>query len=141
MKPMVATNGYLVACLWKEGRQKKFGIHRLVAKAFIPNPHGYNEVNHIDEDKTNNNVINLEWCTHLYNLNYGRVKEKIGNANRNRVVSDSTKQKLREDTSNRRWINNGLVEKYVYTEQLNHFLDRGWNKGRIYRRKPNGRES
>ena len=59
MKPMVATNGYLIACLWKNNEQKKFVIHRLVAQAFIPNPNNYKEINHIDEDKTNNRVENL----------------------------------------------------------------------------------
>ena len=59
MKPMVATNGYLIACLWKNNKQKKFVIHRLVAQAFIPNPNNYKEINHIDEDKTNNRVENL----------------------------------------------------------------------------------
>ena len=50
---------------------KSTNVHRLVAKAFIPNPNGYSEVNHIDEDKTNNHVMNLEWCTHQYNNTYG----------------------------------------------------------------------
>ena len=81
MKPMVATNGYLEACLWKDGKQKRYLLHRLVATHFIDNPNNYPEVNHIDEDKTNNYVNNLEWCTHLYNMNYGNVKEKIKNAN------------------------------------------------------------
>lgn len=77
MKPMVATNGYLIACLWKNNKQKKIVIHRLVAEAFIPNHNNYNEVNHKDEDKTNNKVDNLEWCSHKYNMNYGNVKGKI----------------------------------------------------------------
>lgn len=45
-------------------------VHRLVAKAFIPNPNGYDFVNHIDEDKANNRVDNLEWCTKSYNSLY-----------------------------------------------------------------------
>ena len=77
MKPMVATNGYLIACLWKNNKQKKFVIHRLVANVFIDNPNNYKEVNHLDEDKTNNRVDNLEWCSHKYNMNYGKVREKI----------------------------------------------------------------
>ena len=77
MKPMIATNGYLIACLWKNGKQKKYVIHRLVAKAFLDNPNNYKEVNHIDEDKNNNNVNNYEWCSHKYNMNYGKVREKI----------------------------------------------------------------
>lgn len=46
-------------------------VHRLVAQAFIPNPSNLPEINHIDEDGTNNKVSNLEWCDRIYNLNYG----------------------------------------------------------------------
>lgn len=49
-------------------------MHRLVALAFIPNPNNYPQINHKDEDKGNNNVDNLEWCTAKYNMNYGSVK-------------------------------------------------------------------
>lgn len=52
---------------------KKMLVHRLVAMAFIPNPNGYPCINHKDEDKLNNNVCNLEWCTHKYNQNYGTI--------------------------------------------------------------------
>ena len=57
-------------------RGKPCNIHRLVAKTFISNPHDYAEINHKDEDKTNNCVENLEWCTHKYNNNYGSKPTK-----------------------------------------------------------------
>lgn len=76
-------NGYIVVGLWRDCKASQRYIHRLVAEAFIPQPKGLNEINHIDEDKTNNIVPNLEWCNHKYNLNYGSVKDKIGKANRN----------------------------------------------------------
>lgn len=63
-------NGYLYVKLCKDKKMKTFLVHRLVANAFIPNPNGYRCVNHKDEDKTNNCVDNLEWCTQKYNVNY-----------------------------------------------------------------------
>lgn len=69
--------GYLFVKLWKEGKHKMFRIHRLVATAFIDNPNNLPQVNHIDEDKSNNRVDNLEFCTAEYNLNYGTHNEKI----------------------------------------------------------------
>lgn len=59
--------GYLFFHLNK----KNLYIHRLVAQLFVPNPNNYNEVNHKDEDKTNNCADNLEWCNREYNINYG----------------------------------------------------------------------
>lgn len=69
-------NGYLTVSLSKNSIYKNFLIHRLVADVFIENPYNFPQVNHIDEDKTNNCVDNLEWCTCKYNLNYGARREK-----------------------------------------------------------------
>lgn len=55
---------------------KLYLVHRLVAECFLPNINNYAEVNHIDEDKSNNNINNLEWCTHLYNMNFGTRTER-----------------------------------------------------------------
>lgn len=71
MKLVKITNGYLTVSVRKNGNVKVLYVHRLVAKAFIDNPNGYDEVNHIDENKENNTVDNLEWCNHLYNCNFG----------------------------------------------------------------------
>jgi len=59
--------GYLKAQFVCLGKKSKY-VHRLVAEYFIPNPHDYKEVNHIDGDKYNNNVSNLEWCSRSQNL-------------------------------------------------------------------------
>ena len=64
-------HGYLKVKLKNETGNKTFQVHRLVAEAFIPNPNNLPQVNHKDENKKNNNVENLEWCDHLYNVNYG----------------------------------------------------------------------
>ena len=70
--------GYLRVILWKDGKDKKYRINRLVAQAFIPNPDNLPEVNHKDEDKTNNRVDNLEWCSRQYNIEYSQGKAVIG---------------------------------------------------------------
>ena len=70
-------NGYLRVGLYKEGKIKNHFIHRLVAEAYIPNPENLPEINHKDEDKTNNCLQNLEWCDHKYNINYGTRIDKI----------------------------------------------------------------
>lgn len=66
-------NGYRFMNLRKNGVNKSHLIHRLVAKAFIPNPNNYPVVNHLDGDKSNNKLENLEWCTQADNL-YHAVK-------------------------------------------------------------------
>lgn len=55
-------------------RGKTLRVHRLIAFAFIPNPNNYPCINHIDENKHNNSIENLEWCTYQYNNNYGKGK-------------------------------------------------------------------
>ena len=62
--------------LSKNGVNKKFFVYRLIAEAFIPNPNGYKEVNHKDENPANSSIDNLEWCNHLYNMNYGTRTER-----------------------------------------------------------------
>ena len=63
--------GYLTVNLSNNGIRQIKKIHRLVAEAFIPNPNNYPQINHKDENKLNNNVDNLEWCTQKYNCQYG----------------------------------------------------------------------
>lgn len=72
--------GYQQICLCKDGKPKSFKVHRLVASAFIDNPNNYEQVNHIDENKCNNHVDNLEWCDCKYNINYGTACERRSKA-------------------------------------------------------------
>ena len=64
------SNGYMSVSLRKEGKQRRYYVHRLVASAFLENPENLREVNHKDENKSNNSIENLEWCTHGYNMKY-----------------------------------------------------------------------
>ena len=70
------SNGYKVVTLYNNEKARNYLVHRLVANAFLPNPNGYKEINHKDEDKANNNVENLEYCDHSYNINYGTRNER-----------------------------------------------------------------
>ena len=77
MKYATDKNGYKRVYLTKCGKSKSMLVHQVVAQAFIPNPNNLPEVNHKDENKANNNVENLEWCTHQYNSNYGTRVSRI----------------------------------------------------------------
>lgn len=69
--------GYLRVQLHKDGMEKKFFVHRLVAQAFLPNLNKLQFVNHKDENPSNNSVENLEWCTIQYNNTYGNKVKKM----------------------------------------------------------------
>lgn len=83
--PQYCSNGYLFHGFCKNNVVKQIMLHRVVAIAFLPNPNNYPEVNHKDEDITNNCVDNLEWCTSKYNANYGTRKEKLAQLRRKPV--------------------------------------------------------
>lgn len=74
LKPGVYNTGYEYVNLYKNGKYKNYNIHRLVANAYIPNPDNLPQVNHIDENKCNNNVENLEWCTASQNTRHSAHK-------------------------------------------------------------------
>lgn len=86
--------GYLQVGLSKNGIRKQFTVHRLVAQTFIPNPNNLPQVNHKDENKTNNCIENLEWCTAEYNCNYGNHKSNISNALKGHIVKKETRDKI-----------------------------------------------
>lgn len=72
----VMPNGYIIVRLHKDGEETNALAHRLVAQAFIPNPYNLPVVNHKDQDKANNRVENLEWCTISYNVTYMGAREE-----------------------------------------------------------------
>ena len=72
LKSHLANNNcYMVNIYFDDGTHRYMTVHRLVAEAFIPNPHSLPQVNHNDENRENNAVDNLEWCDGRYNSNYG----------------------------------------------------------------------
>ena len=79
--PSKQNGGYMLVFLVKDGKRKAYLTHRLVAQTYIENPYNLAEVNHIDGNKKNNNVENLEWCSRSDNLKHrARVLGQRGNA-------------------------------------------------------------
>lgn len=78
LKPEMTQDGHLRIVLSEAGKRKRVFVHRLVAEAFIPNPDNLPIINHKDENPSNNEVSNLEWCTVLYNNNYNERNKRIG---------------------------------------------------------------
>lgn len=86
-------HGYLAVNLRKDNKPQKFTVHRLVAKAFIPNPDNLPFINHKDEIKTNNCIDNLEWCTAQYNNTYGTsIKRRIEKRTGREYIEDPIKR-------------------------------------------------
>ena len=82
-------DGYHIVTLSKEGKTKCIGVHRLVAQAFLPNPDNLPQINHKNEDKSNNFVDNLEWCTVKYNNTYGtRIERGLETKLKNGVIKN-----------------------------------------------------
>ena len=120
LKPTTNLYGYLFVKLCKDGKVKPFTVHRLVAEAFLPNPDNLPCVNHKDENKQNNNVSNLEWCSAQYNNTYGtrieRVAEKTTNGKLSKPVLQYT-------------LNGEFVREW---ESIAECDRNGYNQGNVY---------
>lgn len=79
LKP-IKSHGYLKVFLYKNNSRKSYLIHRLVAESFIPNPNNFPVINHKNENKSDNHVCNLEWCSFKYNANYGTRNERMSSS-------------------------------------------------------------
>ena len=122
--PHKLSNGYLGINLYDGNKGSCYLlIHRLVAQAFLPNPNGYRIINHKDENRSNNSVNNLEWCSYKYNLNYGNRNSKLSNSLTNNpffsipvLQYSKTREFLKEFPSiaeAARTINNGNIKAAV----------------------------
>jgi hypothetical protein len=87
---------YLFVGLHKNGKTTQRNIHRLVAEAFIQNPNNLPCVNHINEVKTDNRAINLEWCTVEYNSNYGNAKKNMIDSRRKNNNQEEINKKIKD---------------------------------------------
>lgn len=99
MAQYVQKNGYAAMKLYTHNVKRTFLVHRLVASAFVPNPNGLSEVNHIDGDKLNNSAENLEWVTHSQNMRHSieaGLYDPVGNGHM-RMMTERAAQKRRAE--------------------------------------------
>jgi hypothetical protein len=89
--------GYLRVPLVLDKKHKLWAVHRLVAMAFIPNPDNFPEINHRDENKTNNHEENLEWCTRKYNAHYGTALKRMA------MTSSKPVEQMKDGEVVKRW--------------------------------------
>ena len=114
IKPRITNSGYYQYQLWHKGVCRVGSAHRLVAQAFIPNPDNKPVVNHIDENKLNNSVDNLEWVSHAENCRYGTAitrrtkhfdysKRRVNNAGQIAACSKPIAQYTKDGHFMRNW--------------------------------------
>ncbi|MEO1690729.1 MAG: NUMOD4 domain-containing protein [Cyanobacteria bacterium J06631_6] len=96
LKLRINPGGYYYIGLGKNGTKATFAIHQLVAQAFIPNPYNKKTVNHLDGNKLNNSVANLEWCTYSENLEHAYKTGLRRAVKSSEVASKNYKRKLTE---------------------------------------------
>ena len=91
LKSGKSKGGYPYVVLYKNNIASTKTVHRLVAQTFIPNPDNKPQVNHIDEDKTNNMVSNLEWMTSKENINHGTHNERMSKTKSIPIIATNIK--------------------------------------------------
>lgn len=117
LKPRLSKFGYHRVRLFNSNGDAWVSVHRLVAEAFIPNPDHKPQVNHIDEDKTNNRVDNLEWVTPKENTNHGTRNLRAG-----RRISEIKRIPILQIKDNkiiRRWDSAYTAQKILGINQAN----------------------
>lgn len=140
LKQAFDKNGYCLVGLHINGKIKSGKVHRLVASAFIDNPHNLPDVNHKDENKSNNNVDNLEWCTPKYNINYGTCLDRIAktivetevnkggrNGNARKIICDNTTFNCIKDCAEFYDINYSTMKNWLQKKRITpkRFADMG----------------
>lgn len=88
LSPSTDKDGYMHLILYKNGERETKKVHRLVAEAFMLNIDNLPDINHKDENPSNNHIDNLEWCTKEYNNNYGTHNEKLSKSLKGKYAGD-----------------------------------------------------
>lgn len=115
LTPTIDRYGYEKVVLSKKGKMFYYTIHRLVAQAFVPNPDNLTTVNHINENKTDNRAINLEWMSIADNVNYGTRNERMSDTKCRvpveQIFPDGTTERYKgvKDASRKTGINRSCI--------------------------------
>lgn len=123
-------SGYKQVRLCKEGKAKTLNIHRLVAKAFLPNPENKKEVDHINTISTDNRVYNLKWATRTENNNNELTRKHRSIAMKGRILSEEQVMRMRRDNPNKMkvmCIETGII----YESAMEAYRQTGVNQGNI----------
>ena len=118
LKVKTSRTGYKVAKLTKNGKRKWMSVHRLVAMAFIP-PYSGEQVNHIDADKTNNHVENLEWCTAKENTLHAIKLGLFDDSSQKLAEANMARRKAVEATN----IDTGEIIKFISMREAARMLN------------------
>lgn len=113
--------GYYYVGLYSNGKLKRHRVHRLVAEAFIPNPDNLPCVNHRDENKLNNSSLNLEWCDHKYNNNYGTARQ--------RMIDKQTNNKLKSKRVLQFTVDGDFICEWPSASEISRAL--GFSQGNV----------
>ena len=128
-------SGYCYVDLCKNSETKRFLIHRLVAIHFIANPNNLSQVNHKNENKEDNCVENLEWCTHEYNQKYGTKSKRQSEKIKGRKASDDTKLKMSKSRSKKVIqydLNGNIIKIWSSTKDICQNLNFKYNSFKYY---------
>lgn len=125
LRPTKDKNGYKKVLLCKNGYHKNIAVHRVVALTFLDNPNNLPQVNHIDGNKINNNVSNLEWCSNYDNMQHaikkGLVKVKYEN-NPNAKLKKEDVLNIREWFASGRYTKDELAKTFGVSTTLIRYI-------------------
>ena len=127
LKQSTSKHGYKKVVLYKNKKGKTYLVHRLIAQTFIPNPNNWPQVNHKDENKTNNVAWNLEWCTSKYNNNYGTCRERMIEKQKDKYVSKETRRKLSKSLKGKNRGKDNVHSKPIIMLTLDGEFIRRWD--------------